>query len=112
MCRANKDGLPVRIDWTITTVRWFAKKFFKVKKMHRLVVCKDCYLDYKKARKRYIKRRNTYVILGVLFAATLIIASSRSLIGMLYAACAGIVVIIGLYALSLLSYVPGLEKDS
>ncbi len=112
ICRANKDGLPVKTDTVITTVRWFAKNVFKVKNMHRLVVCKDCYLEYKKARKRYIKRRNTYIILGALFAATLIIASSKSATGILYAVGAGALVIIGLYALSLLSYVPGLEKGS
>ncbi len=111
MCRRNIEGLPVKIDGVINTVRWFAVHFSKKTELHRLVVCKDCYITYVKARKRYLRRRNSYIILGILFTMMLCSVAINSVTEFLVAIVVGLIITAGMYLLSLLSYVPGLEED-
>ncbi|MCL4371962.1 hypothetical protein M1373_01445 [Candidatus Marsarchaeota archaeon] len=106
ICGLEKDGLEVKNDRIIDAMRWFKKNVTKNEKGYRLVVCKDCYVKYKKARDSYNTKTISYLVIGVLFAAVLI-ATGRS-IG---AVVAGIVVIALMYALSLLSYTPGLKAQ-
>ncbi len=107
ICGKDVDGLEVKEDRVIRTIRWFKKNVTHNEKNFRLVVCKECYPKYKKSRDSYNTKTISYLIIGVLFAA-LLIATGRSLGAVL----AGVVIILLMYALSLLSYMPGLKVDS
>ncbi|MEM0106907.1 MAG: hypothetical protein QXI95_00110 [Candidatus Micrarchaeaceae archaeon] len=111
MCRRNVEGLPVRIDTVIKVVRWFAVRLSKNTQLHTLVVCKDCYLPYIKARKKYLRKRNTYFVLGILFTGMLCSMSLNSPIKFLLALLAGLIITGGMYLLALLNYVPALENE-
>lgn len=67
------------------------------------MVCKACYVKYKKAHDSYVKKEVAYIIIGVVFAA-LLISVGRSASSLL----AGLVIIAFMYILSLLSYMPSL----
>jgi hypothetical protein len=71
-----------------------------------LVVCKTCYPQYSKQRKKYVSRRTAYVALGLIFLILSIIISSGA---WLTALSIGIFIVILLYALSLINYMPGLQ---
>ncbi|MCL4404811.1 MAG: hypothetical protein M1544_03405 [Candidatus Marsarchaeota archaeon] len=107
ICGKETDGLEVKPDYVIGAMRWFKRNITHNEKNYRLVVCKEDYPKYKKARDSYNSKTISYVIIGVIFAALLII-TGRSL----GAAAAGIGIIILMYLLSLLSYMPGLKVDS
>jgi cytochrome b subunit of formate dehydrogenase len=106
ICGKELNGLEVKEDYVINAMRWFKRNVTHNEKNYRLVVCKDCYVKYKKARDSYNSKTVSYLAIGVIFAALLII-TGRSL----GAVVAGIVIIILMYALSLLSYMPGLKSE-
>ncbi|MEM0201624.1 MAG: hypothetical protein QXR73_00395 [Candidatus Micrarchaeaceae archaeon] len=105
ICGKELNGLEVKDDYVIKAMRWFKRNVTHNEKNYRLVVCKDCYVRYKKARDSYNSKTVSYLAIGVIFAALLII-TGRSL----GAVVAGIAIIILMYALSLLSYMPGLKQ--
>ncbi|QRF74330.1 hypothetical protein Micr_00866 [Candidatus Micrarchaeum sp.] len=106
ICGKELNGLEVKDDYVIKSLRWFKHNVTHNEKNYRLVVCKDCYVKYKKARDSYNSKTVSYLAIGVIFAALLII-TGRSL----GAVAAGIAIIILMYALSLLSYMPGLKQQ-
>ncbi len=104
ICGKEVDGLEVKPDHVINAMRWFKRNITHNEKNYRLVVCKDCYVKYKKARDSYNSKTVSYILIGVIFAALLIITGRD-----LGAVAAGIGIIILMYVLSLLSYMPGLK---
>jgi uncharacterized membrane protein len=105
MCGEARDGLEVNEDFVIYTMRWFKRNITKNEKNYRLVVCKDCYPKYYEERKKYEKRQALYLVLGILFAIVLIIVGQNKLIALLY----GLIVILFVYLLSLLTYIPSVK---
>lgn len=105
MCGEMKSGLPVKDDYVIQTVRWFKKTVTKNEKGYALVVCKECYPSYAKQRQKFEQRQILYVVLGVIFAVVLFVASTNKLIALVY----GFTVLVFIYLLSLLTYIPALE---
>jgi hypothetical protein len=103
ICGKNKKGIPVKDDYVIKSLRWL-KKVTNRYKGGKLVVCKECYPKYKGYRKKYTSRRMTYVAIGIIFAI-LIIILSRSV----FSVISGILIILFLYLLSLLTYMPDLD---
>ncbi len=107
VCGNRRDGLPVMGDHVLDVIRWFKTNVTKNEQGNKLVVCKDCYLKYKKQRGRFETRRILYVGLGLVFAIVSLVVSPR--LGTLVAAAA---LIIFLYLLSLLSYMPRLDTGN
>ncbi|MGC8537392.1 MAG: hypothetical protein ACP5MZ_00180 [Candidatus Micrarchaeia archaeon] len=105
ICGEAKEGLPVKEDYIIASIRWVNRHIFHKYRNYRLVVCKDCYLKYSKQRDKYVRKQITYVIIGVLFTLALFFSSRGNPISLLY----GLAVIVFMYALSLTSYVPALN---
>ncbi len=104
ICGKERDGIEIKEDHVIEAIRWIKTNITKNEKNNRLVVCKECYPKYVKARKKYESRRITYLVLGILFAAMSLIVSPR-----LETLAMAIVVVVLLYALSYLSYMPALK---
>ena len=105
ICGEAKEGLPVKEDYVIASIRWVNRNIFHKYRNYRLVVCKDCYLKYSKQRDKYVRKQITYVIIGVLFTLALLFSSHGNPISLLY----GLAVIVFMYALSLTSYIPALN---
>ena len=105
VCGNAKKGLPIKEDNVIRSIRWFNRTVLKKFRNYSLVVCKDCYIKYKKARRSYVKKRAAYVSIGIVFTILLLLFSNGDLSAVLY----GIVLIIFMYLLSLISYVPALR---
>lgn len=107
-CGAAKAGLAVREDFVIASMRWINRTLFRRYRNYRLVVCKDCYMNYRKARKKYVRKQVSYLVLGFLFAALLVAVSP----GNAFAYVFGFAIIAFMYLLSLVSYLPALESDA
>ena len=106
MCGKKKEGIEIEEDDVIRTIRWFNRKILRTPdRNNKIVICSDCYDKYKKYRKRYKSRQRTYIILGVLFAVFGIIVAQNKIVAVLL----GIVIIVALYLLSFLSYMPELK---
>lgn len=106
ICGEKKDGIEIREDYVIHAIRWFNRKVLRTpEKRNRIVVCSSCYPNYKTRRKKYLSRQRTYLVLGFLFMlfGVVIARNAQSFI-------IGVVVIIILYLLSLLSYLPDLGE--
>ncbi len=104
ICGKETRGLEVREDYVIGAIRWFKRNVTHNEKGYGLVVCKDCYVKYRKARDSYTKKQVSYTIIGIVFAI-LLVAFGRSL-GSVFA---GAVIILFMYLLSLLSYMPAVN---
>ena len=106
VCGKPKKGIAVHEDHVIFAIRWFKTNITKNANNNELVVCKECYPKYSKERRRYTSRLSLYIGIGVIFAILLIISTPS--VGSVFAA---IGVLVFLYALSLLSYIPRLELE-
>ena len=104
ICGEAKDGLPVKEDFVINGIRLIKRYVTRNEKGYVLVVCRECYPKYKKARERMIRRQVVYLVLGFLFAGAFIVLSHDKLSALLY----GVIIVLFLYLLSLVNYVPGL----
>jgi hypothetical protein len=104
-CGRNVNGLPVIEDHVIHAVRLFKRNILHNEKGYRLVVCKEDFPKYSKAKEEYQKRQGRLVALGVVFALVLIIFGPDKLTAVLD----GIVVIVFTYLISLLGYTPSLQ---
>jgi len=104
VCAKEKPGIPIKEDRVIGTIRLIKKNVLKSEKRNRIVVCKDCYEDYKKYRKRYTRRQALYLALGVVFLIMLMLINPS-----VYAALTGLGMLALLYLLSLLNYMPELD---
>ncbi len=99
MCGEHKNGLEVIDDNVIRGIRWVKEKLGR-KTGFRLVVCKECYANYRKARKKFEGRLKLYLALGVLMAILLITINPLS--GVVF----GSMIVVFMYFISLLTYVP------
>ena len=106
VCGKPKKGIAVHEDHVIFAIRWFKTNITKNVSNNALVVCKECYPKYAKERRRYTSRLSLYIGIGLIFAILLIISTPS--VGSVLAA---IGVLVFLYALSLLSYIPRLELE-
>lgn len=105
MCGEKKDGIPIKEDYVIGAIRWFNRKILRQPpRNNRIVVCSSCYEKYKKQRSKYLSRQKVYIVAGILFVIFGVVLT-RSLQAILLS----ILVCIGLYLLSLLTYLPELE---
>ena len=102
MCGNERDGLEVLPDYMINLIRWF-KHLTRSEKNYRLVVCRDCFEKYRKVRQRYQRRQIECVVLGILFAAVLV--SFNLVRGAIF----GLAVIVFMYLLAQLSWMPALR---
>ncbi len=101
ICGNETNGIEVENDFVINSIRWLKTKVTKNVKNNRLVVCKACYPKYKEQRKRYESRQRLYLAFGIIFAFLSIVVSPR--IGTVLISAA---VVLFLYLMSLLSYMP------
>ena len=106
ICGKKKDGIEVADDNVLATLRWIKTNVTKNARNNRLVVCKACYPEYSKMRKKYMGRRTAYVALGVLFLVLSLVISSGAWPSALLIS---IIIIALLYLLSLINYMPGLR---
>jgi hypothetical protein len=105
MCGKEKDGLPVKEDWIIKSIRWVKHNITHSEKNYRLVVCKEDFLDYKKKRDSYERKQILYISIGIIFTVALTITAR----GALGAIGVGIIIIIFMFLLAQLSYMPGVD---
>jgi len=104
-CGKAKEGLPVQEDYLIYTARLFKRHVTHSEKGYELVVCKECFPRYIKAKNNYQARQGRLIAIGVIFALVLIVLGTDKLTAVLD----GIVVIIFTYLISLLSYAPSVS---
>ncbi|ASI14038.1 membrane protein [Candidatus Mancarchaeum acidiphilum] len=105
ICGQQKPGLHVKDDFVLDSIRWIKRNITKNEKGYKLVVCKEDYKKYLKERNKYIRRQIFYIAIGIVFAALLIIMSGGSIGAILF----GLAIILLLYLLSLLSYIPAVD---
>jgi hypothetical protein len=106
MCGQEKNCLDVKEDHVIRAMRWVKRNITKNAKNYQMVVCKDDFLKYKKKREGYERKQILYIIIGILFLVLLLIfANGRYLGAIVY----GFAIIIFMYLLSLISYMPAVE---
>ena len=101
ICGKERKGIAVEDDFVLDSIRWFKRNVTKNERNNKLVVCKECYAKYAPARRKFESRKRLYLALGVIFA-TLNLIIDRSLVSILVSA----LILLLLYALAFLSYVP------
>lgn len=105
VCGMEKPGLKVRDDFVINGIRVFKRYITRNEKGYELVVCRECYPKYRKERDKMVRRQIAYMIIGLLFAAVFVIISTNKLVALLY----GALIVLFLYVLSLINYIPALD---
>lgn len=106
VCGKPKSGLKVERDHVIEAISWIKRNITKNELRSELVVCKECFLKYKKARESYIRRQILYVALGIVFTITLAaLSGAKAPFAIIY----GLFLTLLLYLLSLLGYVPSVD---
>ena len=105
ICGEEKNGLEVEEDFVIRAIRYFKKNVTRNAKNYHLVVCKEDYMKFSKARDSYVKKQILYVVLGAVFAALLILYTWPNLGAIIY----GLAIVILMYAISLLTYIPAVR---
>ena len=107
MCGKERKGIEVQDDYVLGALRWFKRNVTKDEQGNRIVVCRDCYSDYKKRRGTYESRQRLYLALGVLFVIISLIISLRALTVLV-----SLLVLAVMYLFSLMSYVPKIRLGS
>ena len=105
ICGENKDGLDIKVDNVVLAIRWLNRHTIRALNPYRPVVCRECFQKYYKTRKSYERKQIAYVIIGVLFAFFLVIASKAAPAAFLF----GLAIIAFMFLLSLVTYVPVVE---
>lgn len=108
ICGQERNGLEVKEDFVINGIRMFKRYITRNEKGYRLVVCRDCYPKYKKERDRMVRRQITYVAIGIVLAALLVIVARGRPSSILY----GVLVVLFLYLISLINYIPSLKMPN
>jgi hypothetical protein len=106
ICGKEKKGREVDEDYIIKGIRWFKRNITKNEKGNKLVVCNECYPKYLEYRKKFERRQITYILLGSLFLIFGLIISPT--LGTLFV---GLGLLLFLYLLSLLNYMPKLKEN-
>ncbi len=105
MCMKERPGLTVRGDAILSALRWIKRNVTRNPKNYTLVVCKECFLDYKKKRDSYERKMVIYAVLGIIFLAAITVVSSSKL----GAIAVGLVIMLFLFLIAQLSYIPGVN---
>ncbi|MCL4403669.1 MAG: hypothetical protein M1500_00255 [Candidatus Marsarchaeota archaeon] len=112
MCGAEKPGIPIREDVVFRAYRALIHASRTItgrgalnKRKFNLVVCREDYPKYKKLRNSYLRKEFTYVGIGVIFTALMMLVSPSKLLALAY----GLVLILFLYILAQISYMPALD---
>ena len=104
ICGKEKQGIRVKSDWVLESMRWFKRNITRNAKDNVLVVCKEDWPQYNKARKKFTGRRMLYVGLGIIFVILgLLTGPSLNTLALTLA------ILAFFYLLSLLSYMPALD---
>ncbi|MGC8687201.1 MAG: hypothetical protein ACP5RM_00685 [Candidatus Micrarchaeia archaeon] len=106
ICGQEKPGIEIKEDYMVSLIRWFKRNVTKNEKGYHLVVCRECYVKYKKQYDSYVRKEIAYVTIGVVFAALMIVMGSANLVS---AVAFGIAIIVFMYLLAQLSYMPALK---
>ncbi len=109
VCAKERKGIPVEDDLVLGTVRWFKTNVTRNERNNRLVVCRDCYLKYVAARKKFESRQKLYVAFGAILAGMNLLLS-QSLLSLLVS----MFIFLLLFTFSMLSYMPriSIKKQS
>ncbi len=102
MCAKEKPGLPVREDAMLGAMRWIKRNITRNPKNYRLVVCKEDFLTYRKKREGYERKQIIYVLIGLIFLVALGVSTK----GNLNAIAFGLVIVLLMFGLAQLSYIP------
>jgi hypothetical protein len=105
ICGEKKNGLEVMDDHVINAIRWFKRTVTKNERNYNLVVCRECFTKYTKARNSYQHKEIMYTTAGAIFLALILVISDFRL----SAFAAGIAITVFMYLLSQLSYMPGVR---
>ncbi len=105
VCNEQKDGISIKADNVVGALRWLNSHTVKYANPTRPVVCRECFPKYVKKRKSYETKLIAYLVIGFLFAAFIVAASRANPISFLF----GFGVIVLMYLLSLISYMPPLD---
>ncbi len=104
ICGKEKPGIPVKEDRILRAMRWIKRNVTKNEKDNLLVVCREDWPKYDKARRKFTTRMALYVALGIVFVVVgCLIAFS------LYTLAITLLVLLLFYLLSLLNYMPALD---
>ncbi len=106
VCGKEKNGIEIRNDKIIEGIRWIKTKITGSHSDNRLVVCRDCYGKYSVSKKRFDSRKRLYLILGIIFAA-LILLVNVTIISIAFA----IFMVALLYVFAFFNYVPDLDVE-
>ncbi len=106
ICGKEKDGIEIKNDRVLWTMRWIKRNIAKNEKRNRLVVCKVCYPIYKKKRDRYTSKQLLYLVVGVIFT---VLGMAINLSIQTFLVC--VLVVVCLYLLSLVNYTPALSIE-
>jgi hypothetical protein len=108
MCGKERGGLPVIDDPVLRSLRWIKRNITKNPKNFELVVCKECFLNYKKKREGYERKMIIYIVLGIIFTGALAaVADAR-----LSAIAVGLVITLFLLLLAQFSYLPAVKMPN
>jgi hypothetical protein len=105
VCGEQKEGLGVKTDNVIKTLRWLNQHTVKAKNPYIPVVCRECFPKYYKKRKSFERKQVIYVIIGIFFLIFLAIAARGSIGAILV----GLLITGFMYLLSFLTYMPQLD---
>ncbi len=112
LCGNEKPGIAIREDSILGVYRKVVHAFRTVtgrgalnNRNYHLVVCRDDYQKYRKMRSSYVRKEVTYVGIGIVFTALMMIVSPSKLLALLY----GLILIAFLFLLAQVSYMPALD---
>ena len=106
VCHKNKMGYPIESDYMIDGIA-YVKKLMKTYKGNKLVVCEDCFDEYKKKRERFVRNLLLYGGIGAILGL-LLIFTNLSLQSIIFALFLELIMLI----LAHMSYVPKVMDDA
>jgi len=112
--RKNKDGIPIRDDFILKSIRRI-KETLNVSTGNQLIVCKDHIEEAKKRRTKFEKSLMTSAGLGAVIGVILLLISlfsGRSLIGILQSVVLLAFLVVLMASLSLYQYFPAMQEKN
>lgn len=103
-CGKNAKGYPIEDDYVINGIRWIKRKL-GVEKGNKLIVCNDCFEEYKKKRNSFERSLIIYSGIGVVLGIILLVINLS--IGAFISA---LILILFLLVLAHLKYAPKVRK--
>ncbi len=106
VCHKEKMGYPVETDYMIEGIARL-KKLMKTYKGNKLVVCEDCFDEYKKKRDKFVRNLMLYGGIGAVLGILLIL-TNLSVQSFLFAIFLELLMLV----LAHMSYVPKVVNDA